>query len=63
MYGLADPEEIVCPVCGQDCRRFYRRFDGTVVGCEECLEIVDAEDYLADAREQETIEKGRHWNE
>lgn len=63
MYEPVDPVEIVCPVCGQDCRRYYRNLDGTILGCEECVEEVSAEDYLAERREEYEIERGVHWNE
>ena len=58
-----DPVELVCPVCGADCRQYYRNLDGEILGCEECVETVDAEDYIAEIREAHEIEYGRHWNE
>ena len=58
-----DPVELVCPVCGADCRQYYRNLDGEILGCEECVETVDAEDYIAEVREAHEIEKGCHWNE
>ena len=58
-----DPVELVCPVCGADCRQYYRNLDGEILGCEECVEEVSAEDYLAEVREAHEIEKGCHWNE
>ena len=32
-----EPEEIRCPVCGEDAEHFYVTKTGTVVGCECCL--------------------------
>lgn len=32
----------VCPVCGQDCRTIYRAHDFTVVGCDQCIDSLDA---------------------
>ncbi len=31
----------VCPVCGETCRWLYKR-EGEVIGCDECVEEVDA---------------------
>ena len=62
-YEPDDPVELVCPVCGADCRQYYRNLDGEILGCEECVETVDAEDYIAEVREAHEIEKGCHWNE
>ena len=64
-YGFDPPEpiEIVCPICGQDCRRYYRNLYGEILGCDECVEEVSAEDYLAERREEMEIEMGVHWNE
>ena len=62
-YEPDDPVELVCPVCGADCRQYYRNLNGEILGCEECVEEVGAEDYLAEIREAHEIEYGRHWNE
>ena len=38
----------VCPVCWQECSKIYRfRDGGDVIGCDECIEEVDAEEYFA----------------
>ena len=65
VYGFEPDEavELVCPVCGADCRKYYRNLNGEILGCEECVEEVNAEDYLAEIREAHEIEYGRHWNE
>lgn len=62
-YEPPDPVEVVCPVCGADCRKYYRNLNGEILGCEECVEEVSAEDYLDEVRESYEIEKGCHWNE
>ena len=64
-HGYEPPSdtEVVCPVCGQDCRWFYRNFNGEILGCEECVEEVSADDYLAEQGESHEIERGIHWNE
>ena len=65
MYGWEPPEpvEVVCPICGADCRQYYRNLNGEILGCEECVEEINAEEYLAEQMEEIQIEKGRHWNE
>lgn len=34
-----EPEEILCPVCGEDGEFFYQNRDGRIVGCERCLTV------------------------
>ena len=31
-----------CPVCGQECEVLYRNRYGEVIGCDDCVESVDA---------------------
>ena len=38
--GYPDPP--VCPICHQRCDTIYRAEDGTIVGCDHCLEATDA---------------------
>lgn len=33
-----------CPVCGEECETVYLK-DGEPVGCDECLETMDAYEY------------------
>lgn len=40
-----DPKDYdmpVCPVCGEETDTFYKNKDGVIVGCEFCIETVDA---------------------
>lgn len=37
-----------CPVCGEECETLYRTAQGDIVGCEECVETVDAWEVLGD---------------
>lgn len=64
-HGYEPPErtEVVCPRCGLEAGQLYRDIYGEVVGCENCIEEVDAEDYLHEIRESYQSEKGVHWNE
>lgn len=39
-----------CPCCGWECNTLYRARGGEIVGCENCIDALDAVDnrYLAD---------------
>jgi hypothetical protein len=37
-----EPKLPVCPVCGEECDEFYRDKDGDILGCENCIDIVDS---------------------
>lgn len=38
-----EPEaEPICPCCGEECETLYRALSGTVVGCEKCVDALDA---------------------
>lgn len=49
---MRDPQEKampICPVCWQECETIYRfRDTGDVIGCDECIEAVDARELEAD---------------
>lgn len=32
----------MCPLCRHRCDTIYRDSDGVIVGCDRCLEVVDA---------------------
>lgn len=36
------PEPPMCPLCRHRCDTIYRDSDGVIVGCDHCLEVVDA---------------------
>ena len=36
------PDPPVCPICHQRCDTIYRADDGTIVGCDRCIEAADA---------------------
>ena len=35
-----------CPVCGAECVTVYRAHDFAVVGCDMCIDAVDAYEWL-----------------
>ncbi len=36
-YPGDEPEQPVCPVCGQECETIYRAQDSEIVGCDMCI--------------------------
>lgn len=50
MLDYREPELKVylCPECGQECETIYQLRDGMTVGCENCVEAVDAWEALSD---------------
>ena len=42
----------ICPVCGEECSWVFVS-DGDVVGCDNCVEQVEAWDWLNDEEENE----------
>lgn len=53
-----DPIEPVCPVCGADAETFYKQ-DGEIIGCNECIDGVDATEYLMNQAEEEAWCRGQ----
>jgi hypothetical protein len=47
---LEPPEERHprCPVCGEECDRYYRNEFNDILGCEHCVEEIDAWDEKED---------------
>lgn len=52
MYGDDPPPEAHCPCCGDECENLYVDSGGEVVGCEHCVETVDAWDWEQAHREE-----------
>lgn len=46
-----------CPVCGEECKTIYLNDAGEAVGCDECIEAVNAYEW-ADKREEELEQYG-----
>lgn len=53
-WGVHDypepPEQTmpICPECGEECECLYRDRTGQIVGCENCIDTLDAYDYFDD---------------
>lgn len=33
-----------CPICGGETWKFYKTWDGEIIGCDNCIREVDADD-------------------
>lgn len=44
-YGMPEADPICCPECGEECETIYLA-GGMVLGCDCCIEAVDAEKYI-----------------
>ena len=43
--GVPDSPEIRCPYCGKEAESFFKdKKTGEIIGCNECIEMVDAYD-------------------
>ena len=40
-----------CPICGKECDTVYLDTDEEVVGCDQCISLADAYDYLYEEEE------------
>lgn len=47
-----------CPICGSDCEYIIRDKNGGVIGCDECIQIQDADEYWLEQEELALSEKG-----
>lgn len=54
-----EPDEAYCPVCGSSCGKYFRSLNGEILGCDECVEEVDAFEYNAELR----VEKAEFYRE
>ena len=50
--GMPEEKPICCPVCGEECETFYKIIH-EIVGCEKCVDEVDAYEYMQDMEEAE----------
>ncbi len=41
----------ICPECGEECETYYRDRTGAIIGCENCIDRLDAYFYM---EEEET---------
>ena len=43
----------VCPVCGEECDTVYLDMNDEIVGCDRCINMEDAYEYLYDEEVEE----------
>lgn len=43
-YPTPEPVHPVCPVCGDECNEYFVQ-DGSIIGCENCVDKTDAWSY------------------
>lgn len=41
-YARPKPDMPRCPECGEEVNEFYKNRHGEIIGCEECVRLVDA---------------------
>lgn len=41
-YPDGEPKYPTCPCCGKECEKIYRDKDKYVLGCDNCVNAVDA---------------------
>lgn len=46
-----EPPQPICPVCGAQCDIIIKNINGEVIGCDECLTVQDAWEYLEETME------------
>lgn len=54
VHDYPEPPEVkvpVCPVCGEECDTLYRDNSGSVVGCDNCVDALDAWDLIYQEQE------------
>ena len=52
MLDYKEPEykPLLCPECGEECSWIFKK-DGSIIGCENCIEQVSADTALEDEYE------------
>ena len=53
LYGPPEPDAVCCPVCGEECNEIYTDMTGTAVGCEHCMQSMDALQWAEWEREKD----------
>lgn len=49
--GVPDSDPVICPVCDEECEDIYLDRNGDVCGCEHCMRIRDAWEWMEEMRE------------
>lgn len=51
LNGMPEGDEVNCPICGRRCEDIYLDLNNDPVGCDCCIRIKDAFDWMWDNRE------------
>ena len=43
-----EPPAPTCPVCGQECEVLYKNRYGEIIGCDDCIDALDAWEVMDD---------------
>lgn len=47
-YGVPGTEDVYCPICGESAEKIYKDRWGDIVGCDNCIEVMDAREVMDD---------------
>lgn len=50
LFGIPDLDPVECPCCGKTCKTIYKA-GPDVIGCNHCIDAIDAYDWAAEGRE------------
>ena len=50
--GLDCGDTVSCPICGDECETFFVSLDDEVLGCENCVKVEDACNWMDDHKEE-----------
>ena len=51
--GMPHPDPVYCPVCRERCETIYKKDPWLVIGCENCVRRIDAQDWIVDQESEE----------
>lgn len=46
--GIPGTEDVYCPICGESAEKIYKDRWGNIVGCDNCIEVIDALEVMDD---------------
>ena len=41
-FGMPESEALICPCCGKEAENFFLDSNDDIIGCDECIRMVDA---------------------
>lgn len=52
-YGVPEVDELICPVCGKEAESFFIDSNNDIIGCDECIRMVDAYEWYESKGEEQ----------